>query len=99
MLKLAGKKIGMTHVFGEDGSIVPLTAIFIWDNCVISKIEGNNPGSANLLIGFKKVEKTKKISEWWRKKKGRIGTCRTKIQMLLVCLGHGTGYSSFLVRI
>lgn len=63
MLELVGKKIGMTHLYKENGNIVPLTLVELYNNCIISVAESENSVEKKLLLGFKKLENAKKISK------------------------------------
>jgi large subunit ribosomal protein L3 len=63
MLKLVGKKIGMTHIFKESGNIVPLTLLEIYDNTVIEVLDNPENEQKNVTIAFKKLENSKKISK------------------------------------
>jgi large subunit ribosomal protein L3 len=50
-LGLVGSKIGMTQVFLEDGSCVPVTAIDVSDHCVLEVREENSCYQLRLGIG------------------------------------------------
>jgi len=63
MLKLVGKKIGMTHVFKENGAIIPLTLLEIYDNTILDVEENSQSDKKNVTVAFKKVENSKKISK------------------------------------
>jgi large subunit ribosomal protein L3 len=63
MLELVGKKIGMSHLFQEDGAIVPLTMVQVYDNCVLDLAVNENKEFDNLLMAFEKVANPKKISK------------------------------------
>ncbi len=63
MLELVGKKIGMTHIYRDTGNIVPLTIIQLYDNCIIDINDNENGDSKKLLIAFKKLENSKKVSK------------------------------------
>jgi large subunit ribosomal protein L3 len=63
MLELVGKKIGMTHLFKENGSMVPLTMIQVYDNCVVDLSVNAEKDFDSLSVGFEKAEKTKNISK------------------------------------
>lgn len=63
MLELVGKKIGMSHLFKENGSMVPLTMIQVYDNCVVDLAVNAEKDFDSLSVGFQKAEKTKNISK------------------------------------
>ncbi len=60
MLKIAGKKVGMTHLFKDDGSLIPLTMIRLHESCVVSIFEGDNCKKA--LIAFNKIANLSRVS-------------------------------------
>ncbi len=59
MLKIAGKKVGMTHFFKDDGSLVPLTMIKLYDSCVVNVFESGDNKKA--LIAFDKIAKSGRV--------------------------------------
>ena len=63
MLELVGKKIGMTHLFNENGNVVPLTMLQIYDNCVLDLVVNAEKDFDSLQMAFEKTEKTKNISK------------------------------------
>ena len=63
MLELVGKKIGMTHLFKENGAIVPLTMLQVYDNCVVDLVVNENKDFDSLSVAFQKADKTKNISK------------------------------------
>jgi large subunit ribosomal protein L3 len=63
MLQLVGKKIGMTHLFQENGISVPLTMLQVYDNCVLDLAVNENEDFDSLSVAFNKTEKTKNISK------------------------------------
>ena len=63
MLELVGKKIGMTHQFGDNGSAVPLTMVQLYDNCVLDLKVNEEKDFDNLLVAFEKCENAKKLSK------------------------------------
>lgn len=63
MLQLVGKKIGMTHMFKENGTSIPLTMLQVYDNCVIDLSVNEDKEFDSLLVAFNKTEKTKNISK------------------------------------
>lgn len=63
MLELVGKKIGMSHMFKDNGESVPLTMIQVYDNCVLELAVNENKDFDNLLVAFEKAENAKKIGK------------------------------------
>ncbi len=59
MFELAGKKIGMTHLF-EDEKLLPLTLVQLHESCVIEVIAGSEGKVDTVRVGFKKVLNHKK---------------------------------------
>ena len=55
MLELVGKKIGMSHMFKDNGVAVPLTMVQIYDNCVLELSVNQNKAFDSLLMAFEKV--------------------------------------------
>ncbi|ABJ90795.1 50S ribosomal protein L3 [Buchnera aphidicola] len=62
MIGLVGKKLGMTRIFFEEYTSIPVTAIEILDNIVVQvkTIENDNYESIQLTTGFKKEKKVLK---------------------------------------
>ena len=63
MLELVGRKIGMTHLFRDNGVLVPLTMVQVCDNCVISLTANEDKDFDDLLLAFERVVSPKKISK------------------------------------
>ena len=63
MLELVGKKIGMSHIFKDNGVSVPLTMIKLYDNAVLELNVNENKDFDNLLVAFEKATNPKKISK------------------------------------
>ena len=63
MLSLIAKKIGMSHLYKENGVSVPFTLVQLHDNCVIDLIINEGKNFDNLLIGYNKTDKVKKVSK------------------------------------
>ena len=61
MLELAGKKIGMSHVFDKDDRMVPLTFIELHDTAVIDIKKLDNSGNSLTLVAYNKASKDKNI--------------------------------------
>jgi large subunit ribosomal protein L3 len=63
MLELIGKKIGMTHLFKDDGTILPLTMVELYDNCVLSLSTNEEKDFDSLSVAFEKATNPKRISK------------------------------------
>ena len=63
MLELVGKKIGMSHLFIENGAAIPLTMVQVYDNCVLDLTVNADKDFDNLLMAFEKANKPKRISK------------------------------------
>jgi len=63
MLELLGKKIGMTHLFLEDGAIVPLTMVQVYENCILSTASDETKDFDSLSVAFEKTSNPKKVSK------------------------------------
>ncbi len=63
MLELIGKKIGMSHLFNEEGTLSPLTFVKLYDNCVLDLAINENKDFDSLVIAFDKVENPKKLNK------------------------------------
>lgn len=63
MLKLVGKKIGMSHLFKDSGVAVPLTMVQVYDNCVLDLAVNEGKDFDNLLMAFEKTVNPKKVSK------------------------------------
>ena len=61
MLEIIAKKVGMTHKFDEEGNMIPLTIVKIYESIVfdIQNIAGSE--QKNLTVAFKKLDNNKKI--------------------------------------
>ncbi|MBW2598999.1 MAG: 50S ribosomal protein L3 [Deltaproteobacteria bacterium] len=53
---LIGKKLGMTQIFWNDGSVIPVTAIEAGPCVVIQKKTGETDGYDSLQLGFDRVK-------------------------------------------
>lgn len=51
MVGLIGKKVGMTQVFDEDGSLVPVTVLKVEPNLVIQRRTGETDGYSAVVLG------------------------------------------------
>ena len=63
MLELVGKKIGMTHLFKDNGVAVPLTMVEVYENCVLELAVNEDKDFDSLLVAFEKANKPKNISK------------------------------------
>lgn len=63
MLELLGQKIGMSHIFGENGISTPVTLVKIYDNCVVELKENSDKEHNNLVLAFEKTENNKKLNK------------------------------------
>ncbi len=63
MLELLGQKIGMSHIFGENGTSTPVTLIKLYDNTVIEVKNNQGKDFDSLVLAFQKVENNKKINK------------------------------------
>jgi large subunit ribosomal protein L3 len=59
MLGLIGTKIGMVHMFNDDGNIIPTTIIKIEDNIVVRKKTVEKDGYNALIVGSFDVKENK----------------------------------------
>jgi len=51
MLSLIGRKIGMTQIFGEDGNMVPVTAVKVEPNVVVGERTREKHGYDAVILG------------------------------------------------
>jgi large subunit ribosomal protein L3 len=63
MLSLIAKKLGMSHLYDESGTVVPFTMVQLYDNCVVDVMINENKEFDNLLIGYDKVDNAKKVAK------------------------------------
>ncbi len=72
-IKLMGKKIGMTTIFDEDGSVVPCTVISMEPNVISQVKTAETDGYSAIQLAFDKVQgkNAKKVEE--KVKKGPFG--------------------------
>jgi len=61
MLEIIAKKVGMTHKFDEEGNIIPLTIVKIYESIVFDIQNVADSEQKNLTIAFKKLDNNKKI--------------------------------------
>lgn len=60
---LLGKKIGMSQIFHEDGSVVPVTVIKVGPCTVIQKKAEGKEGYNALQVGFDEITKVKLVNK------------------------------------
>ncbi|MBE3550180.1 MAG: LSU ribosomal protein L3p (L3e) [Brockia lithotrophica] len=58
---LLGRKIGMTHVFAEDGTLIPVTVILAGPNYVVQKKTREKDGYVAVQLGFG-VQKERRLT-------------------------------------
>jgi large subunit ribosomal protein L3 len=63
MLELIGQKIGMSHLFNQDGIMQPLTFVKLYDNCVLDLAVNENKDFDSLVVAFDKVTNAKKLNK------------------------------------
>ena len=63
MLELVGKKIGMSHLFKENGVSIPLTMLKLYENCVLDLQVNEDKDFDSLSIAFDKNTSPKKLSK------------------------------------
>jgi len=63
MKGILGKKIGMTQIFAEDGSVVTVTVIEAGPAKVVQKKEAEKDGYDALQIGFDEIRKEKNVTK------------------------------------
>ena len=60
MKGLMGRKLGMTQVFTNDGTLIPVTVVEVTPNVVTQKKTVENDGYSAVQVGF--VDKKEKIN-------------------------------------
>jgi large subunit ribosomal protein L3 len=60
---LIGKKLGMTQIFGEKGTIIPVTVIKAGPCFVVQKKTMENDGYSALQIGFDEITKAQRVNK------------------------------------
>lgn len=63
MLELLSKKVGMTHVFADNGNMVPLTMLQLYDNAVLQFVVNENKEYDTLSVAFEKAANAKDVSK------------------------------------
>ncbi len=62
MMGIIGRKLGMTQIFNEDGTIVPVTLIKAGPCCVIQVKTSDRDGYEAVKLGFEEIKKEKRIN-------------------------------------
>jgi large subunit ribosomal protein L3 len=60
---LLGKKLGMTQIFGEDGSAIPVTVIKAGPCAVVQKKTASSDGYDGIQLGFGEIEKVNRVNK------------------------------------
>jgi large subunit ribosomal protein L3 len=60
---LIGKKLGMTHIFGENGSVIPVTVVKTGPCFVVQKKTVESDGYNALQVGFEEITKTSRVNK------------------------------------
>jgi len=63
MKGIIGKKLGMTQIFAEDGTLVPVTVIQAGPVRVVQKKNRETDGYDALQLGFEEIKKEKKVNK------------------------------------
>jgi large subunit ribosomal protein L3 len=82
MLKVLGKKIGMTHSYNDDGVRIPVTVVELYENFILDLTSLNQSNNILLKVGFKGSKKEKNISKPFAGlfKKKNIAVCSKIIE-------------------
>ena len=74
MKGILGQKLGMTAIFGEFGSQIPVTAVYVGGNIVVGKRTQDRDGYTALIIGFgeQKLHRLNKAARGFLKSQGLI---------------------------
>ena len=59
MKEVYGKKLGMTQIFNEDGTVVPVTVIEAYKLVVVGKKTSDKEGYNAIVVGFGDVKETR----------------------------------------
>ncbi len=60
---LIGKKLGMTQIFGENGTAIPVTVVKTGPCFVVQKKTPENDGYAALQLGFDEIAKASRVNK------------------------------------
>lgn len=63
MTGILGRKLGMTHIFAEDGKTFPVTVIEAGPCSVIQVKTNEKDGYEAVKVGFSEIRKTKKVNK------------------------------------
>jgi large subunit ribosomal protein L3 len=63
MINLVAKKIGMSHLFREDGAQIPFTLVKLYDTCVIDTLVNEDKEFNNITIGYDKAKNPNKVKK------------------------------------
>jgi large subunit ribosomal protein L3 len=74
MKGILGQKLGMTAIFGELGSQIPVTAVYVGGNTVVGKRTQERDGYTALIVGFgeQKLHRLNKAARGFLKVQGII---------------------------
>jgi large subunit ribosomal protein L3 len=74
MKGILGQKLGMTSVFGEFGSQIPVTALYIGGNIIVGKRTEERDGYSAVILGFgeQKVKRINKPEQGFLRKQNII---------------------------
>lgn len=59
MKGIIGRKLGMTQVFTEDGTLIPVTVVEACPNIVLQKKTNENEGYSSVQLGFEDVKENR----------------------------------------
>lgn len=60
---LIGKKLGMTQIFGENGSVIPVTVVKTGPCYVVQKKTMENDGYTAIQVGFDEITKASRVNK------------------------------------
>jgi large subunit ribosomal protein L3 len=60
---LIGKKLGMTQIFGENGSVIPVTVVKTGPCYVVQKKTIENDGYTAIQVGFDEITKASRVNK------------------------------------
>jgi large subunit ribosomal protein L3 len=63
MTGIVGKKLGMTQIYKEDGTVVPVTVIEAQPGCVVQVKTPEKDGYEAVKVGFFEVRKEKRLNK------------------------------------
>ena len=59
MKELYGKKLGMTQIFNEDGTVIPVTVIEAYKLVVVGKKTTDKEGYNAIVVGFGDIKENR----------------------------------------